>query len=52
MLRGEPRVYQSPAMLRLNEWALVGDWTVKAEAGVLNEPNGRIAYLFTPAFAC
>ena len=42
----KPRVYQAPATLRLNEWALTGDWTVKTEAAVLNKPNGGIAYRF------
>ena len=42
----KPRIYQLPAMLRLNEWALSGDWTVKKEAAVLNKPNGGIAYRF------
>ena len=41
-----PRTYQVPAMLRLNEWGLSGDWTVKSEAAVLNKPNGGIAYRF------
>jgi hypothetical protein len=40
------RVYELPARLRLNEWALSGDWTVKNEATVLNKANGRIAYRF------
>ena len=39
-------MYQLPAMLRLNEWALSGDWTVKKENAVLNKPNGGIAYRF------
>jgi thiol-disulfide isomerase/thioredoxin len=43
---GKPRSYQLPAMLRRNEWALSGDWTVKKEAAVLNKPNGGIAYRF------
>jgi thiol-disulfide isomerase/thioredoxin len=42
----KPRMYQLPAMLRLNEWGLSGDWTVKKEAAVLNKPNGGIAYRF------
>jgi thiol-disulfide isomerase/thioredoxin len=42
----EPRVYAAPARLRLNEWALVGDWTMGREATVLNKANGRIAYRF------
>jgi thiol-disulfide isomerase/thioredoxin len=41
-----PRLYELPARLRLNEWALSGDWTVKNEASVLNRPNGRVAYRF------
>jgi thiol-disulfide isomerase/thioredoxin len=40
------RMYEAPARLRLNEWALSGDWTVKKEAAVLNKANGRIAYRF------
>ena len=42
----KPRMYELPARLRLNEWALSGDWTVKKEAAVLNKPNGGIAYRF------
>jgi Thioredoxin like C-terminal domain len=42
----KPRMYERPAMLRLNEWALSGDWTVKKENAVLNKPNGGIAYRF------
>jgi thiol-disulfide isomerase/thioredoxin len=42
----KPRMYERPAMLRLNEWALSGDWTVKKETAVLNKPNGGIAYRF------
>jgi thiol-disulfide isomerase/thioredoxin len=32
--------------LRLNQWALSGEWTVKAQAAVLNSTRGRIAYRF------
>lgn len=42
----KPRMYQLPAMLRLNEWALSGDWTVRKDATVLITANGRIAYRF------
>jgi thiol-disulfide isomerase/thioredoxin len=42
----ERRVYDAPARLRLNHWALSGDWTVEREAAVLNGANGRIAYRF------
>jgi Thioredoxin like C-terminal domain len=30
--------------LKLNHWALEGDWTVGEEAVALNAPNGRIVY--------
>ena len=39
-------VYEAAARLRLNHWALSGDWTVKAQATELNNANGRIAYRF------
>jgi thiol-disulfide isomerase/thioredoxin len=41
-----PHVYAVPARLRLNHWALAGDWTVHREAVVLNQAEGRIAYRF------
>jgi thiol-disulfide isomerase/thioredoxin len=43
---GKSRVYAAPAQLRLNRWALSGDWTVKNHATVLNKANGRIFYQF------
>jgi hypothetical protein len=42
----KPRMYQLPARLRLNEWALSGDWTVTKETAALNKANGSIAYRF------
>jgi len=40
------RMYELPARLRLNEWALSGDWTVNKQAAALNKPNGVIANRF------
>jgi thiol-disulfide isomerase/thioredoxin len=40
------RVFAAPASLRLNHWALSGDWTVEKQATVLNKANGRIVYRF------
>jgi thiol-disulfide isomerase/thioredoxin len=40
------RVYSAPAQLRLNHWALSGDWTVEKQSTVLNKANGRIVYRF------
>ena len=42
----EPRAYSLPERLRLNSWALAGDWTVEGRASVLNEAGGRIAFRF------
>src|SRR5205823_3738356 len=39
-------VYAAPARLKLNQWALSGDWTMGKEATALNKANGRIAYRF------
>jgi hypothetical protein len=44
--RDRPRTYAEPRQLRLNQWATVGDWTLKTEAAVLNQPNGRIVCRF------
>jgi thiol-disulfide isomerase/thioredoxin len=36
----------SPDRLELNEWGLVGEWTVGAENVFLDQPGGGIAYRF------
>jgi thiol-disulfide isomerase/thioredoxin len=41
-----PHGYAVPARLRLNYWALAGDWTVKRQASVLNQAEGRFACRF------
>jgi thiol-disulfide isomerase/thioredoxin len=38
--------YGTPARLKLNHWALSGDWTVGKQATVLHSPNGRVVYRF------
>ena len=40
------RSYTVPTRLKLNHWALAGDWTTGKRAIVLNEASGRIAYRF------
>jgi hypothetical protein len=42
----KPRIYELPARLRLNGWALAGDWTVKKDAAMLNKADGSVAYRF------
>jgi thiol-disulfide isomerase/thioredoxin len=38
--------YAAPARLRLNQWALAGEWTIEPQAAVLHQAGGRIAYRF------
>jgi thiol-disulfide isomerase/thioredoxin len=38
--------YSVPTDLRLNQWALAGDWTVGRQAAVLGAVGGRIAHRF------
>jgi thiol-disulfide isomerase/thioredoxin len=40
------RAYAFPERLRLNQWALAGEWTIGRENAVLDEPGGSIAYRF------
>ena len=42
----ERRAYALPERLRLNDWALVGEWTVGRENVVLEQAGGGIAYRF------
>jgi thiol-disulfide isomerase/thioredoxin len=42
----KPRMYEVPARLRLNDWALSGDWTVRKDAAALNKAGGSITYRF------
>jgi len=42
----EHRLYDVPVRLKVNHWALAGDWTVGKQAIVLNAANGRIVYRF------
>jgi thiol-disulfide isomerase/thioredoxin len=39
-------VYRAPDRLKLNHWALSGDWTIGKQATALNTANGRITYRF------
>jgi hypothetical protein len=43
---GQRHGYAAPVRLRLNHWALSGDWTVGGQASTLNAAIGRIAYRF------
>ena len=42
----QPRLYVAPARLKLNQWALSGDWTIGKQATGLNKGGGKIVYRF------
>jgi thiol-disulfide isomerase/thioredoxin len=42
----ERRVYEVPAHLRRNHWALAGEWTIEGEKVVLDRAGGSIRYRF------
>ena len=42
----ERRGYQLPERLRVNHWALAGEWTIGRESVVLDQAGGSIAYRF------
>jgi hypothetical protein len=46
LTQGYSRVYVEPSRLRLNSWALAGDWTIREQVTTLNEPGGRIVHRF------
>jgi thiol-disulfide isomerase/thioredoxin len=43
---GKQRLYAAPESLRLNAWALAGEWTIGRESARLEAANGRIVYRF------
>jgi thiol-disulfide isomerase/thioredoxin len=44
--KDQHRVYAAPARLKLNQWALSGDWTIGKQATGLNKGGGKIVYRF------
>ncbi|RZU75386.1 AhpC/TSA family protein [Micromonospora kangleipakensis] len=42
----ERRAYEFPESLRVNHWALAGEWTIGSENVVLDQAGGSIAYRF------
>jgi hypothetical protein len=43
---GERHVYATPAQLRLNQWALAGEWRAERGFAALNAANGQIVHRF------
>ncbi|WP_206044508.1 redoxin domain-containing protein [Gemmatimonas groenlandica] len=46
LILGERRRFTVPSRLRLNQWSLSGEWSVRGDAAVLHASNGRIVYRF------
>jgi thiol-disulfide isomerase/thioredoxin len=42
----EARTYVAPDSLKLNHWALSGEWTIERGASVVNRADGRLAFRF------
>jgi thiol-disulfide isomerase/thioredoxin len=42
----ERQAYTAPETLRLNQWALAGEWTIGAESAALHEAGGGIVFRF------
>jgi thiol-disulfide isomerase/thioredoxin len=42
----ERRAYELPERLRINHWAVAGEWTIGRESVVLDQAGGSIAYRF------
>ncbi|MGA7452622.1 MAG: hypothetical protein WBW73_15545 [Rhodoplanes sp.] len=45
-IRNRPHVYERPARLGVNDWALSGDWTMRKDAAALNRAGGSITHRF------
>jgi hypothetical protein len=46
VVKDQDRVYAAPAWLRLNQWALTGNWKISGQATKLTKASGRIVYRF------
>ncbi|HEX3602772.1 MAG TPA: cytochrome c biogenesis protein DipZ [Steroidobacteraceae bacterium] len=46
LMQDRTRTYAAPAALKLNQWALIGSWSVDAEKAVLAAVRGKIEFRF------
>jgi hypothetical protein len=42
----QPNDYTTPDKLEINQWGLIGKWTVDDEKGTVNSPHGSIVFRF------
>lgn len=45
-VRDRSQTYAAPEQLKLNSWALTGDWTMAREFSAVNKPNGKVTFRF------
>lgn len=45
-VRDRPQTYSAPERLKLNSWALSGDWTMTREFSSSNKANGKVTFRF------
>lgn len=45
-VRDRSQTYATPEQLKLNTWALAGDWTMTREFSVANKANGKVTFRF------
>jgi thiol-disulfide isomerase/thioredoxin len=45
-VRNKSHIYTASEKLKLNHWALSGDWTIRGESARSNQANGRVAFCF------
>lgn len=43
---GRSNTYENPGLLKLNQWSLMGNWTIEEQAIVCNQAGGRLSYNF------
>jgi cytochrome c biogenesis protein CcdA/thiol-disulfide isomerase/thioredoxin len=46
LIQGDPQIYQSPAELKLNQWALAGEWRDEGQIATLLSSTGSIDFRF------
>jgi thiol-disulfide isomerase/thioredoxin len=45
-VRDRPQTYAMPQRLKLNSWALAGNWTMTREFSVADQANGKVTFRF------
>jgi thiol-disulfide isomerase/thioredoxin len=45
-VRDRPQTYTAPERLKLNDWALSGDWTMTREFSAANKAGGKVTFRF------